>query len=115
MKEASYFKVLYDGQCEICQACVSWLQVLDRRGSTQSIPIDADALRQLDPRLELNACLRELHVLGPDGQLYFGWDAVRALLASFPLHGSSGLPAVFRRSNNWAGWVTGSSRAIATL
>jgi hydroxyacylglutathione hydrolase len=85
MTENLCFKVLYDGQCEICQACVSWLQILDIRRITQSIPIDADVLRRLDPRLDLEACLRELHVLSPDGQLYTGWDAVARLARLFPL------------------------------
>ena len=80
-----YFKVLYDGQCEICQAFVSWLQILDRRRVTQSIPIDADALTQLDPRLDVEACLRELHVLDSNRHLYTGWDAVARLARLFPL------------------------------
>lgn len=37
----SKFKVLYDGQCEICQASISWLKILDRRFVTLAIPIDA--------------------------------------------------------------------------
>ena len=77
------YKVLYDGQCEICQAFVSWLQVLDRCHVTESIPITTDALCQLDARLDVNACLRELHVLGPDGRLYTGWDAVTRLARLF--------------------------------
>ena len=85
MTENLYFKVLYDSQREICQACVSWLQILDRRRITRSIPVDADALRELDPRLEVEACLRELHVLGPDGELYTGWDAVARLARLFSL------------------------------
>jgi predicted DCC family thiol-disulfide oxidoreductase YuxK len=27
-------RVLYDGQCEICQACVSWLKALDHENKT---------------------------------------------------------------------------------
>jgi hydroxyacylglutathione hydrolase len=85
MTEVPHFKVFYDGQCEICQACVSWLQILDTRRVTQSIPIDADLLSQFDPRLDVASCLRELHVLGPDGRLYTGWDAVARLARLFPL------------------------------
>ncbi|MFZ3329834.1 MAG: DCC1-like thiol-disulfide oxidoreductase family protein [Candidatus Acidiferrales bacterium] len=81
----SCFRVFYDGQCEICQACVSWLHLLDKRHKTQSIPIDAETLSEHDPRLDVDACLRELHVLGADGQLFTGWDAVARLARLFPL------------------------------
>jgi predicted DCC family thiol-disulfide oxidoreductase YuxK len=84
MTRALLFKVLYDGQCEICQACVSWLQVLDTRHMTHSIAIDADALNLLDPKLDVDACLRELHVLDSDGHLYIGWDAVARLARLSP-------------------------------
>jgi glyoxylase-like metal-dependent hydrolase (beta-lactamase superfamily II)/predicted DCC family thiol-disulfide oxidoreductase YuxK len=85
MTETVHFKVLYDGQCEICQACVSWLQILDRGRLTESIPIDADTLQLIDPRLKVDACLRELHVLDSNGKLYSGWDAVARLARLFPL------------------------------
>lgn len=81
----SKFKVLYDGQCEICQASISWLKILDRRFVTLAIPIDAHALSELDPRLRVEDCLRELHVLDPGGRLYTGWDAVARLARLFPL------------------------------
>lgn len=28
------YRVLYDGQCEICQSCVSWLKALDHKKKT---------------------------------------------------------------------------------
>jgi len=79
------YRVLYDGQCEICQAGVSWLKVLDREKKTISLPISAEALSSVDARLEINDCLRELHVLGPRGDVYRGWDAITCLARLFPL------------------------------
>jgi predicted DCC family thiol-disulfide oxidoreductase YuxK len=35
-------RVLYDGQCEICQACVAWLKTLDREGKTLPLPISTE-------------------------------------------------------------------------
>jgi predicted DCC family thiol-disulfide oxidoreductase YuxK len=35
------YRVLYDGQCEICQACVSWLKTIDRENKTVCLPIRA--------------------------------------------------------------------------
>lgn len=76
--------VLYDGQCEICQACVSWLRVLDRRAQTDCVPIELASLADLHPALKLENCLRELHVVTPEGRIYVGWDAVALLARLFP-------------------------------
>jgi len=81
---ASAYRVLYDGQCEICQACVSWLKTLDGKSQTVGLPIDAEALGSVDSRLKLDECLRQLHVVTPDGEIHVGWDAVTALARLFP-------------------------------
>ncbi len=78
------YRVLYDGQCEICQACVSWLKVLDHDNKTVCLPISAEVLSAVDPRLRLDECLRQLHVLTPEGGIYVGWDAVACLARLFP-------------------------------
>jgi predicted DCC family thiol-disulfide oxidoreductase YuxK len=39
MTGALHFKVLYDGQCEICQAGVSWLQILRHFSRTELVRI----------------------------------------------------------------------------
>jgi glyoxylase-like metal-dependent hydrolase (beta-lactamase superfamily II)/predicted DCC family thiol-disulfide oxidoreductase YuxK len=78
------YRVLYDGQCEVCQACVSWLKILDRDGKTLSLPISADTLSSTDTRLQIDACLRQLHVVTPNKEILVGWDAVAALALLFP-------------------------------
>src|SRR5579862_6292753 len=78
------FRVLYDGQCEICQACVSWLSTLDHEHKTIALPIIAENLPSVDPRLNLDECLQQLHVVTPDGQILVGWDAVAGLALLFP-------------------------------
>lgn len=78
------YRVIYDGQCEICQACVSWLQILDRRGKTVCLPITVDVLPSVDSRLAMDECLRQLHVVTPEGEILVGWDAVACLARLFP-------------------------------
>ncbi len=78
------YTVLYDGQCEICQACVSWLKTLDRGQKTTCVPISAEALSSVDSRLRLDDCLRQLHLITPEGEVLVGWDAVAALARLFP-------------------------------
>jgi len=79
----SAYRVLYDGQCEICQACVSWLKTLDRTTKTICLPISAEVLSGVDSRLQLNDCLRQLHVVTPEGEILVGWDAVASLARLF--------------------------------
>lgn len=75
---------LYDGQCEICQAFISWLRVLDRTEQVKPIPLEAAELDALCADLSLEQCLRELHVISPDRSVYRGWDAVARLARLFP-------------------------------
>jgi glyoxylase-like metal-dependent hydrolase (beta-lactamase superfamily II)/predicted DCC family thiol-disulfide oxidoreductase YuxK len=81
---ASPYIAIYDGQCEICQAFVSWLRLLDRKRQVTALPIDAETLAQVHPGLQLDACLRELHVIAPSGAVYRGWDGVAVLARLFP-------------------------------
>ncbi|PYV95986.1 MAG: hypothetical protein DMG89_19475 [Acidobacteria bacterium] len=78
------YRVLYDGQCEICQACVAWLKTLDADNKTICLPITADALTEVDSRLKMEDCLRQLHVVTPAGEIRVGWDAVACLARLFP-------------------------------
>jgi glyoxylase-like metal-dependent hydrolase (beta-lactamase superfamily II)/predicted DCC family thiol-disulfide oxidoreductase YuxK len=78
------YRVLYDGQCEVCQACVSWLKVLDRNSKTLCLPISAETLASTSARLRIGDCLRQLHVVTPSGLVLVGWDAVAALALLFP-------------------------------
>jgi glyoxylase-like metal-dependent hydrolase (beta-lactamase superfamily II)/predicted DCC family thiol-disulfide oxidoreductase YuxK len=84
MHQEPRYRVFYDEQCEICQACVSWLQILDRRGQTSAIAISAEVLGEGGGALDLDACLRELHVVAPSGEIYKGWDGAARLAHLFP-------------------------------
>jgi len=95
------YRVLYDGQCEICQACVSWLKVLDDEKRTECVSITADSLSSVDSRLRMEDCLRQLHVVTPEGEVHVGWDAVANLARLFRstwLIGVLGLRFPFRNA-----------------
>lgn len=79
------FRVFYDEQCEICQAGVTWLRLLDRKGLVRNEAMEPVRLASIDPRLNAEACARELHVLGPEGELWTGGAAVRRLARLFPV------------------------------
>jgi glyoxylase-like metal-dependent hydrolase (beta-lactamase superfamily II)/predicted DCC family thiol-disulfide oxidoreductase YuxK len=78
------YRALYDGQCEICQACVSWLKTLDMTSKTICLPISAEVLSAVDSRLKMDECLHQLHVVTPEGEILVGWDAVASLARLFP-------------------------------
>ena len=78
------YSVLYDSQCEICQACVAWLKTLDRENKTLPLAISAEILPTVDSRLRMDECLRQLHVVAPEGEILVGWDAVACLARLFP-------------------------------
>ena len=73
------FLVYYDDQCEVCQAGISWLQFLDRRHLVRPIALSSATL---PAGLQLEDCLRELHVVTPT-QTLVGWDAVARLARLF--------------------------------
>ena len=81
---APAYRVLYDGQCEICQSCVSWLKALDHDNKTICLPISPEVLSAVDSRLQMDECLRQLHVVTPAGEIRVGWDAVACLARLFP-------------------------------
>jgi glyoxylase-like metal-dependent hydrolase (beta-lactamase superfamily II)/predicted DCC family thiol-disulfide oxidoreductase YuxK len=80
---SAFYRVFFDDQCEICQACVSWLKTLDTASKTQCSGITAATL-SVDSRLRLDDCLRQLHVVTPENEILVGWDAVASLARLFP-------------------------------
>jgi predicted DCC family thiol-disulfide oxidoreductase YuxK len=80
----SPYQVIYDEQCEVCQAGVSWLRILDRDKRLITHPIEPDLLSKIHPRLTVDACLRELHVITPDHDIVVGAGAVILLARLFP-------------------------------
>ncbi len=106
--------VFYDSQCEICQAGVSWLRLLDREGRTECIPIDGDSV--LRAGLDPEACARQLHIVTGRGVLA-GWSAVASLARLFPatwLIGAWGSIPPFRwLAEALYGWVARNRYALS--
>src|SRR5260370_27805829 len=75
----------YDGQCEICQAAVSWIRLLDRRGAVRCVALQDGSLADVHPELALAECLAQLHVVDADGRIDVGWQAVARIAEAIPL------------------------------
>lgn len=82
--KAGLYRVFFDDQCEVCQACVSWLKTLDGAGKTQCVGVSSAAPSALGSRLRLDDCLRQLHVVTPESEVLVGWEAVACLARLFP-------------------------------
>ena len=93
---------LYDDQCEICQSFVSWLRLLDRHHKVSALPIIQESICSIRADLQLDDCLRELHVITPDNNIRRGWDAVCELARLFPSTYVIGWLGKFRPFR-WAG------------
>ena len=91
LTRGSAYVVLYDDQCEVCQACVAWLKIIDRKNQTIPLPISAEALASVDSHLNLEDCLGQLHVVRPGGDILVGWDAVACLACLSPATSLIGL------------------------
>ena len=63
---------------------MSWLKALDHDHKTICLPISAEVLSAVDSRLQMDECLRQLHVVAPEGEIHVGWDAVACLPRLFP-------------------------------
>src|SRR5262249_10971553 len=100
-----------------CQACVSWLKALDRRGRTDPRPIDGAELLRVCPSVSLEDSLRELHVVTPGGEVLRGWSAVARLARLFPatwLVGAAGtVPPVSWLANAMSGFVARNRYALS--
>jgi glyoxylase-like metal-dependent hydrolase (beta-lactamase superfamily II)/predicted DCC family thiol-disulfide oxidoreductase YuxK len=82
-RRAVKLKVFYDDQCEICQAGVSWLRLLDRDGRTECLGIHPETIAP-HSSLTMDRCLQEIHVVTPESGVLVGWDAVARLARLSP-------------------------------
>ncbi|TDO93594.1 DCC1-like thiol-disulfide oxidoreductase family protein [Enemella evansiae] len=108
--------VLYDGQCEICQAGVSWIAATDTRRRVRPVAIeDADlaayGLTEAD-------CLTQLHVIDQTGAVRVGWDAVvtvaRALPAFTPLTALDRIRPLHHTADRGYRWIAANRLALST-
>lgn len=74
------WRIFYDDQCEICQASMAWLRMLDPGGVVVALPITGAE----GPAPEA-ALLRELHAVSDDGRVLRGAEALAALAREFRL------------------------------
>jgi predicted DCC family thiol-disulfide oxidoreductase YuxK len=66
--------VIYDGQCQFCQASIDWIE--------QKLVVDAKAFQDIDLAsygLTFDQCSKSVHVVA-DGTIFFGAAAIAFLM-----------------------------------
>ncbi len=82
--------LLYDDQCSVCRHIASWVRksAKNKAGETSILdrPIgnDPEALRMLNPALDIWDAYATIHVLMPDGSMRLGGEAVAEVLRQLP-------------------------------
>jgi len=89
MKRRTKPLLLFDGECGVCRQIANWVHVLARHKSETSIdqqPIgdNPEALRLLQPDLDIWDAYATIHVLMPDGSMRLGAEAVAEVLRALP-------------------------------
>jgi predicted DCC family thiol-disulfide oxidoreductase YuxK len=78
-------RVLYDGACPRCRASMAFITAGDPDRLVEPIDLTAVDVSRLHPSLESEACLRAMHVVGDDGRVSAGYDAVVSLASLLPV------------------------------
>jgi predicted DCC family thiol-disulfide oxidoreductase YuxK len=78
--------VLYDGACGFCRRTARLVPYFDWLGKVISRDLVREwpALQTEFPSLQMDACLKDMHVIRADGQITRGFDAYRSLVWVLP-------------------------------
>lgn len=79
--------VLYDGHCKFCTAGAKKLAALARPGTLDLVSFQEPGALDPFPGLTHEACMRQLHLVTPDGRVYGGFEAAVQALVTRPLLG----------------------------
>ena len=78
------YTVLFDGNCPFCRRAVDRLRRWDDDGVLVFLPGDSAEARAQFPDIPLAALIHALHLVGPDGQVWVGSEAVEELVNLLP-------------------------------
>jgi len=82
--------LLFDDECAVCRRMAQWVRWVARGPAgvptidVRAIGEDPDALRRLDPRLDIWKVYAKSHLLMPDGSILIAGEAVAEVLRRSP-------------------------------
>lgn len=80
---ADYF-LIYDDSCAFCRRAVERVKSLDRHGRITLVPLSQENLPSNLPVPSTEALQQEIHLVGSDGSVRAGSDAVAYVATLFP-------------------------------
>jgi predicted DCC family thiol-disulfide oxidoreductase YuxK len=81
------YVVLYDGSCRFCSAGAEKLARMARPGVVDLVNFQEPTALERFPGVPLEACMRRMHLVTPDGRVYGGFEAAVQAVATRPLLG----------------------------
>jgi predicted DCC family thiol-disulfide oxidoreductase YuxK len=79
--------VLFDGLCKICTAGAKKLLALARPGAIELVNFQEPGALDRFPGISLEACMRQMYLVTPEGRVYGGFEAAVRALATRPVLG----------------------------
>jgi len=82
--------LLFDGECGVCRHIAHWVQSLAHSKSGEPTLLEKpigdnpEALRLLNPALDIWEAYETIHILMPDGSMKLGGEAVAEVLRNLP-------------------------------
>jgi predicted DCC family thiol-disulfide oxidoreductase YuxK len=80
----STYTMLYDGQCRMCRSQAELVARYNDDRQIALLDLHAAVVAARFPRISVEDARRELHLVGPDGRIYRGAEAVRQILLLLP-------------------------------
>jgi predicted DCC family thiol-disulfide oxidoreductase YuxK len=79
------YMLLYDGACRICTGQAKAVARYDAGGRITLVDLNSPAAREAYPQISPEDAQRWMHIVGPDGRVWRGADAVRLVLLLLPI------------------------------
>ncbi|HMQ10327.1 MAG TPA: DUF393 domain-containing protein [Oligoflexia bacterium] len=76
--------VLFDGSCNLCRGNLKWLHRIDFFKVFDDVPYQDKVVPTLFPDIAQEQFEESLHVIFPNGKIYTGFDAFRAVFFKSP-------------------------------
>jgi predicted DCC family thiol-disulfide oxidoreductase YuxK len=77
-------KIFFDGSCSLCAAEMATYRGKEQAGRLRFVDISAPEFDPTPYGITLAAFMHEMHAIDPEGRVYRGVDAFRAIWQAFP-------------------------------
>jgi predicted DCC family thiol-disulfide oxidoreductase YuxK len=110
------YAVLYDGRCRLCRSQAELIARWDREQRLDILDLNDPQVARHFPQVRPEAAREALHVVGPQGQVYRGAEAVREVVLQVPrlkpLGALLSLPGALSLANPVYDWLARNRYAL---